>query len=144
VKVEVWGRWRELLKPYARRCTERIIERTADYGDSGKVLTVLIGYNGNEERGAALQQVAGLSVPSDYAAANRLLRDHAWTGHLPDVDLVIRTGSLDDPHNSNGFLSLITDNSQYIYSDLLFPDFTKADLEACVAEFHRRERRLGR
>jgi undecaprenyl diphosphate synthase len=30
-----------------------------------------------------------------------------------------------------------------VFTDVLWPDFTKADLEEAVREFHRRERRYG-
>jgi undecaprenyl diphosphate synthase len=183
VKIDCIGRWRDLLEPATVKAIDKTVAETAKYADSGRHLTVLIGYDGTEERGAALQQIlasagdislcagSGVTTPvamtkprndgregmvrkgnlteragndeilHDYA---NLLRQNSWTGHLPDVDLIIRTGCGADPHNSAGFLSLIADNSQYAFLDTLWPDFTPGMLNEILDDYAARKRRMGK
>jgi undecaprenyl diphosphate synthase len=148
IKIDCFGRWRELLEPGTVKAIEKTLAATADYTDSGKRLTVLIGYDGTDERGAAIENIvrsdddfSQLSGTKDFA---KLLRDNSWTGHLPDVDLLIRTGCADDPHNSAGFLSLLVDNAQYAFIETLWPDFTPEMLAEIIDDFDNRERRLGK
>jgi len=147
IKVDCLGRWRDLLEPDTVKVIAKTVEETAMYADSGKRLTVLLGYDGTEERGAALKRVlASGEKPSaagllDFA---NLLRQNSWTGYLPDVDLIIRTGVSDDPHNSAGFLSLLADNTQYAFLETLWPDFTPEMLHQILDDFAMRERRMGK
>ncbi|SRR6266550_4599881 len=150
VKVAVYGEWREILKPGTVKAVEESIYATSHYTD--RHLTVLVGYDGQRERGAAIIEVlrAAKDSPSQLVregelidAAN-LLRRHAWTGHLPDVDLIVRTGSWVDPHNSTGFLSLIAGDAQYAFPEVLWPDFSAGMLNDIITNFLKRERRMGR
>lgn len=146
IRVDCFGRWRELLEQSTIDIINNLLEVTRDY-NSGKCMTVLIGYDGTDERGEALRGILQSNLkPSgettrDYA---ELLRQNSWTGHLPDVDLIIRTGCADDPHNSAGFLSLLVDHAQYAFLDTLWPDFTPDLLNHVIDNFTQRERRLGK
>lgn len=148
VRVEVCGEWLTILKPQTIAAMKEAMQATAHY--TKRQLTVLVGYDGQRERGAAalelLKNAAKLTLPdtSNLQAATDLLRRFAWTGHLPDVDLVVRTGSWEDPHNSAGFLSLLTSESQLAFPKVLWPDFTPAMLHDLLADFAHRERRMGR
>ena len=150
IRVDCFGRWRDLLESSTIDAIEKTLEATKDY-NSGKHLTVLIGYDGADERGAAVLKVLGGSSeiamePSldDLVQAANLLRRNSWTGHLPDVDLIIRTGCADDPHNSAGFLSLLVDHTQYAFLETLWPDFTPEMLYQEIDRFAERERRMGK
>ena len=147
IKIEAVGRWRELLRPTTVQAIEKSLLATNDYADSGKLMTILVGYDGNDERGAAVINLvtSGKQVDSDdILTAAESLRRHAWTGHLPDVDLIVRTGSANDPHNSAGFLSLITDNTQLAFLSEFWPDLTPDTLDKAIDDYLERERRLGK
>ena len=62
------------------------------------------------------------------------------TAGIPDPDLVIRTSG--EKRVSN-FLLWQLAYAELVFIDTLWPDFSKADLEEAVDEFHRRERRYG-
>jgi undecaprenyl diphosphate synthase len=147
VKVEVCGEWREILKPTTVAAMEEAMVSTAQY--TRRRLTVLVGYDGQRERGAATlallkDRFAQTLRIEDLLEAAQLLRSYAWTGDLPDVDLIIRTGAWQDPHNSAGFLSLLTSESQMAFPEVLWPDFTAEAFNKVIADFVARERRLGR
>jgi len=148
ILVDARGEWKNLLKRKTVSAIERAIESTK--GHSKKRLTILVGYDGKRERGVALQSLiracgdAKEVLPDDIISTDNLLRNYSWTGHLPDVDLVVRTGSFDDPHNSAGFLSLLSGESQLAFPNVLWPDFSGEILTKILDDFSKRERRLGR
>ena len=58
----------------------------------------------------------------------------------PDVDLLIRTSG---EQRLSDFLLWECAYAELIFTDRMWPAFTKDDLAACVGEFHRRDRRFG-
>lgn len=66
---------------------------------------------------------------------------HLYTAGMPDPDLVIRTSG--ETRVSN-FLLMQAAYAEFVFTPVLWPDFTKADLESAVADYARRERRYGR
>ena len=59
---------------------------------------------------------------------------------VPDPDLVIRpSGEL----RLSNFLLWQSAYSEFYYSDVLWPDFTKEDLNRAIAAFQQRDRRFG-
>ncbi|MDR0956119.1 MAG: undecaprenyl diphosphate synthase family protein [Candidatus Nomurabacteria bacterium] len=166
IKIDCFGRWHELLTPKTVQAIDKTVTETAKYTDSGKRLTVLIAYDGADERGAALKKILA-KIQEVYAAGgqraddffhnelpdlinddslklNQTLRQFSWTGHLPDVDLIVRTGSQSDPHNSAGFLSMLADNAQLAFTDTLWPDFSTGELDQILDNYSHKERRLGK
>ncbi len=73
---------------------------------------------------------------SSWAAFSRYL----YTAEIPDPDLLIRTSG--ETRVSN-FLLLQCAYAEMIFSPVLWPDFSPADLAAAVEEYQRRERRFG-
>lgn len=146
VKIEVYGEWRDVLKPKTIAAIQQAIDATTQY--TKRRLNVLVGYDGVRERGAAvlalIKDAPVVHNSTELPQAAQLLRSYAWTGHLPDVDLIVRTGAWQDPHNSAGFLSLITAESQFAFPQVLWPDFTTPMLNKIIADFTNRERRLGK
>ena len=61
--------------------------------------------------------------------------------HVPDPDLVIRTGG--EMRISN-FLLWQAAYSEFVFSDRLWPDFDEAALDEAIAAFSARERRFGK
>jgi undecaprenyl diphosphate synthase len=62
------------------------------------------------------------------------------TAGLPDVDLVIRTSG--EKRISN-FLLWQAAYAEFVFTDVLWPDFDIADLELAITEFKSRVRRFG-
>lgn len=65
--------------------------------------------------------------------------DH-WYGDCRDVDLLIRTGG---EQRLSDFLLWECAYAELYFTDRRWPDFSPADLQAAVKEFHSRERRFG-
>lgn len=66
---------------------------------------------------------------------------YLYTQGIPDPDLIVRPGG--EMRLSN-FLLWQLCYSEIIFSKTLWPDFTKAELEACIDVFKKRQRRFGR
>ena len=97
---------------------------------------VCISYGSRAEIAQAAKAAAEQGEMTETSLAK-----HLWTGGMPDPDLVIRTGG--EQRLSNFLLW------QSAYSELFFlkthwPAFTKKDLEAVLAEYAARERRMGK
>lgn len=142
VRIRVLGEWPDLLADAAVRAIERALSVTAHYG--GPALTFLVGYDGDRELVAAVN-AAAKAAGSRRQTVGALddLRNVAWTKDLPEVDLLIRTGSWEDPHRSANFLPLLTSNVQESYPQLYWPGFSEDELQRVIDDFTARERRLG-
>ena len=103
-----------------------------------KHLTVLFGYSGSTELVLAAEKAA-----QEGLVTKDSIREHLWTSHVPDVDLLIRTGVEDDPHWSDLLLPWQLQNTQLYFSDVCWPAFTIAHLEAAFDDYARRVRRAG-
>jgi undecaprenyl diphosphate synthase len=76
--------------------------------------------------------------------ANMELRKCSWTANLPKVDLLIRTGSWNDPHLSADFLTFLIGDVQLSFPDVFWPDFSKEKLFKIISAYSKTERRFGK
>ena len=89
-----------------------------------------------------------LRIAIDYSARAELRRALMRAAHdgidplaaWPDVDLLIRTGG---EQRLSDFLLWECAYAELYFTDRRWPDFSPADLQAAVKEFHSRERRFG-
>ena len=111
--------------------------------NTGMTLTLALSYGGRESIAAAVRTIA-----ADVAAGTLRVADldvarvggYLPTCDLPPVDLLIRTSG--EQRISNFMLWEIA-YAELMFSDVLWPDFRKPALEACLAQFGQRERRFG-
>lgn len=140
VHINIIGEWRDSLSAKTVDVFRDAMQKTAHR--KGRELTILIDYSGSRERAEAVRSV--VAEPDDSIPPDELLRSRSWTGHLPAVDLIIRTGAWQDPHNSAGFMSLLVDEAQLSFPELLWPDFSPELLTEIIDDFNDRERRHGK
>ena len=106
-------------------------------------LTLALSYGGRQELVLAARRLAsevanGTLSPEqidDQAFADRL-----FTSEIPDPDLLIRTSG--EKRISN-FLLWQCAYSELVFLDVLWPDFSRSDLEQALQDYHGRERRYG-
>jgi len=140
VRLQTIGRT-EGLPPGVQRHLATAIAETRDFTDYTLVLA--LNYGGRAEVLDAARAYAAA-----IAAGREKLNDDSWaaferylyTAGMPDPDLVIRTSG--EMRTSN-FLPLQAAYAEYVFTPVLWPDFTKADLAAAIAEYGSRERRYG-
>jgi undecaprenyl diphosphate synthase len=68
------------------------------------------------------------------------LRAHLYAPDMHDPDLIIRTGG---EQRLSNFLLWQAAYAELVFRDELWPDFTRANLEASLAEYRERHRRPG-
>lgn len=112
-------------------------------GNTTLDLIIALSYGGRGEIALAARQIAhevaqGRLAPDDIAEDS--FARYLFTTDIPDPDLVIRTSG---EQRLSNFLLWQTAYAELIFTDTLWPDFSRADFESVVREFHRRERRYG-
>ncbi|OGZ37315.1 MAG: di-trans,poly-cis-decaprenylcistransferase [Candidatus Portnoybacteria bacterium RIFCSPHIGHO2_02_FULL_40_23] len=143
VKVNIFGAWPELFPPRIKKPMEAIIEATKDHNQ--RLLNFFIAYNGTDEMMHAIKKISLLSKKQkDLKITEQLIKNSLWTKDLPPVDLIIRTGLENDPHNSAGFMMWDSANSQLYFTNTYWPDFTQREFLEAVENYNQRERRLGK
>ncbi|MGC9968523.1 MAG: polyprenyl diphosphate synthase [Minisyncoccia bacterium] len=138
-KFRFIGRWRSILPGHDELGTlARALEEQTERFKK-RNLTILFGYDGQREMIEAIKK-----IKKDPATEvnDGVLRKALWTGVLPPVDLVVRTGG--EPHWSAGFMMWQTANAQFAFTQTLWPAFKKKELEAILDDFSKRERRFGK
>jgi undecaprenyl diphosphate synthase len=142
VRINVFGRWREIFPENLKRIVEEAIEKTKKH--NRYFLSLLLAYNGTDEMLDCIRKISKISRQKKIKVDENLIKENLWTGSLPPVDLVIRTGLEGDPHNSTGFMMWQTAYSQFYFTKTLFPDFSPKEFEEAINNFLKRERRFGR
>lgn len=143
IKINIIGKWRKQFPKRLVKLLEEGIEMTK-YHDRFN-LNFLLAYNGSTDILEATRRIVKLSKKDATLVVDRqLIADNLMTRTLPLVDLIIRTGVENDFHNSAGFLMWQTQNSQFYFTDLQFPDFTAKQFVVALEDFTRRKRRLGK
>jgi len=140
VRLRTIGRTDE-LPASVQKLLRTTMEATSQFNDYTLVLA--LNYGSRTEVADAARAYAAA-----VAAGRENLNDHSYasfarylsTSELPDPDLVIRTSG--ETRVSN-FLLLQAAYAEFVFTPVLWPDFTKADLAAAIADFNRRERRFG-
>ena len=124
-----------------RRELERAVAATRGFDDWHLVLALNYGSR-TEVADAAGAYAAAVAAGREkaeegsWAAFSRYL----YTADIPDPDLLIRTSG--ETRLSN-FLLLQCAYAELVFSPVLWPDFSRADLAGAIEEYQRRERRFG-
>ncbi len=111
---------------------------------TGLHLVFALSYGSKSEITQSMQKIAsavaaGQIKPTEVTA--ELIEKNLSTWGTPDPDLIIRTSG--EKRISN-FLLWQAAYSEFYFSDILWPDFTKDDLHAAINDFSKRGRRFGR
>ncbi|MGC3903962.1 isoprenyl transferase [Corynebacterium variabile] len=106
-------------------------------------LVMCVNYGGRAELTDAARAIAG-----DVAAGKlkprevneKVVESYLDEPGLPDVDLFLRPSG---EQRISNFLLWQSAYAEMVYQDVLFPDYTRADLKDAVYEYARRDRRFG-
>ena len=102
-----------------------------------------LNYGGRLEIVQAAQRFArdvaeGKCSPEDLDES--LFDNYLYSAGVPDPELIIRPSG--EMRTSN-FLLWQSAYSEYVFMDVLWPDFGPAELDEAISEYHRRNRRFG-
>jgi len=140
IRLKFIGR-RDRFSPRLCRLMERC-EGTTEH-NTGGTLILAVDYGGHWDITNAVQQVAtkiasGELEPSKLTE-HEVERELSLSGE-PPLDLCIRTGG---DHRVSNFLLWQLGYAELFFTDVFWPSFDAAELDAAIAEFSARERRFG-
>jgi undecaprenyl diphosphate synthase len=137
IRVRHLGRL-DALSPELQKKIKAAVELTKN--NTGEVLSVAFDYGGRSEIVEAAR-----CLLSDRTSPNDLNEDtfkkHLYAPDLPDPDLIIRTGG--ETRLSN-FLLWQAAYSELYFTDVLWPDFNRQEIDKALATYKSRHRRFGR
>ncbi|MET0262749.1 MAG: isoprenyl transferase [Rariglobus sp.] len=141
VRLLTIGRTQELPE-VVRRQLDAAIAATAQFTEHTLVLA--LNYGSRTEIVDAAQSYAAAVAAGKISPNDRsweTFSRHLYTADLPDPDLVIRTSG---EYRVSNFLLLQAAYSEFVFTPVPWPDFTKADLVAAIEAYGKRERRFGK
>ena len=101
------------------------------------VLNVCFNYGGRWDIAQAAAKLAAQGLPP----TEQNLHAAMAMAHVPDPDLVVRTGG---EQRISNFLLWQCAYSELFFSDRLWPDFDEAALDEAITAYQQRERRFGK
>ncbi len=107
--------------------------------NQGMTLTVAFDHGGRRDIVEAARSLIRSGTPADEVT-ERLFADHLPFPDTPDVDLVIRTSG--EQRISNFMLWQVA-YAEWVFPEVLWPDFRTPDFLTCLDAYRRRDRRFG-
>ena len=129
------------LSPRLQSLCRETMERSKDFN---KVqVNFCINYGGRDEiiraaRAFAADVAAGKRTADSLTEAE--FENYLDSAGVPDPEIVIRPSG---EQRISNFLPWQSAYSEFVFMDVLWPDFSDADLDRAIEEFNRRNRRFG-
>jgi undecaprenyl diphosphate synthase len=125
------------LAPEIRKQAEDAMKLTSK--NTAFHFTVALSYGAKQEMVRAFKKLAEQGISPDAIDENKI-ESALDTAGLPDPDLLIRTGG---EHRLSNFLLWQSAYTELYFTDVLWPDFGKTELNEAIEDFSKRERRYG-
>ena len=132
---------REKLPADLLKLIERAEKKTAKY--DRVIVNIALNYGGRAEITSAAKAIAS-DVLSGKLSVNDITEDvisaNIYTAGQPDPDLIVRPSG---EYRLSNFLTWQSAYSEFWFSDILWPDFTKEDVNRMLEDYQNRHRRFG-
>lgn len=118
------------------------IEKKSEDKD-GMTVHIAINYGGRDELRRGITKIAQQVASGNLSPENiseDIIESYLDTAGVPDPELLIRTSGEERISN---FLLWQVAYSEFYFTDVLWPDFGKKDLEEAIYYYQNRERRFG-
>lgn len=129
------------LPAKSRIAIEDAKEKTRN--NTGLTLNIALNYGGRDEIVRGVKEIAKDVVEGKLkidSIDDQVISNHLYTKGMPDPDIIIRpSGEL----RISNYLLWQSAYSEFWFSDINWPDFTKADLRRAISDFQNRDRRFG-
>ncbi len=140
VRLTFFGDLSRLSPPLQEKC-RTVAEKTAVY--NRLQVNFCFNYGGRDEivraaKAFAQDVAAGNCSPEELSEEE--LGSYLYSANIPDPELIIRPSG--EMRISN-FLLWQCAYSEFVFMDVLWPDFTEKDLDRAICEYHGRNRRFG-
>jgi undecaprenyl diphosphate synthase len=128
----------EQLNPRLQKKITQAIDLTQN--NRRLILSIAWNYGGRDEILLAVKKIISEGIPEEKVN-EKLISSHLFTDGIPDPDLIIRTSG--EMRTSN-FLMWQSAYSEWYFTNTLWPDFSKEELQKALQDFESRERRYGK
>ncbi len=129
------------LPEKSRAAVENAMYKTRN--NTGLTLNIALNYGGRDEIVKGVKEIAKEVLEGKLQVDNiddKIISDHLYTSGMPDPDIVIRpSGEL----RLSNYLLWQSAYSEFWFSNINWPDFTKEDLRRAISDFQKRDRRFG-
>jgi len=136
VRTRFLGR-RDRVPPDLRERMGELERSTAELDTLA--LWIAFDYGGRAELVEAARRCVDDGLTSEEVDEEALAA-RLYAPELPEIDLLIRTSG---EFRISNFMLWETAYAEFVFTDTLWPDFDKGDLEAALAAFSSRDRRFG-
>lgn len=133
---------RHMLAPDIVEQMKKVEEETA--ANDKLVLCIALSYGSRHEIVNAAKKIAALAKRGDIEPSDidlKMFSDMLYTKSIPDPDILIRTSG--ERRISNYLLWQLA-YAEFFFTDTLWPDFSRKELEQIIQEYKTRERRYGK
>ncbi|MGX7112639.1 isoprenyl transferase [Gemella cuniculi] len=140
VKVEVIGVV-EKLPQSTKKAVEDAIEKTKN--NTGLRLIFALNYGSKDEIISAVKKIALDIKDEKYSVSDiteKTISSNLYTANTPNPDLLIRTSG--EQRISNFLLWQIA-YSEFLFTEVAWPDFTEDEFYNSLLEYQNRDRRFG-
>ncbi len=120
-----------------RRSVEEAICLTQN--NDGLTLSIAFDYGSRDEILAAIARILAEGVRPESLNVS-MFANYLYTEHIPDPDLIIRTGG---EQRLSNFLLWQAAYSEYYFTSVLWPDFDDTEVSQAINDYKRRQRRFG-
>ena len=138
IKVKVIGNLNKIPEKTAINL-KKCIDKTKN--NSGLTLILAINYSGKWDILNATKKILLDKNQIDLKIFNdNIFENYLTTANIPEPELIIRTSG---EHRISNFYLWQAAYSELFFTDILWPDFNKKELNNAIFEFQNRERRFG-
>ncbi len=137
IRIVHLGR-KDRIPPSLLKTLDEVEEQTKSFNEY--YLAIALDYGGRDELVRAVQNM--------QSSKSKIQRESDFDRFLdtkdlpyPNPDLIIRTSG---EQRTSGFLSWQSAYSEYIFLSKHLPDVSTTDIQGCLDEYQRRQRRFGR
>ena len=119
------------------------VEQTSE-NRTGMALNIAMNYGGRAEIVHAvngiMSDMRGGKLNSSRGITEEMIAEHLYTAAQPDPDLIIRPSGEERLSN---FMIWQSAYAEFVFFDILWPDFSGADLDRAIEIYSGRKRRFG-
>ena len=126
------------LPSKAKKELAEAIDKTK--GNTRMTLVLALSYSGRWDILNAVNEITNKGVGNDKITEEQF-QQYLSTKSVPDPELLIRTSG---EYRISNFLLWQIAYSELYFTDTLWPDFRRADLEKAILDYQSRERRFGK
>ena len=107
--------------------------------NTGLTLCLALNYGGRQEIIDAARRMADDKIPA-AEINDKVFESYLYTSGMPDVDLLIRTA---DELRISNFLLWQSAYAEFYFTPVLWPDFSREELDRAIEAYRGRKRRFG-